>query len=146
MNKGLAIIRKYEGCRLRAYLCPANKWTIGWGNTVYEDGSAVKKGDVITQQRADALFIAITNKFAIEIRPLITATINDNQFGSLLSFAYNAGTARFRNSTLLRLVNANPNNPLIRDEFMKWNKSGGQVLNGLTRRRADEADLYFSKQ
>jgi lysozyme len=147
-----ALIRRFEGCRLRAYQCSAKVWTIGWGSTFYEDGSAVKQGDVITQERADRLFVILLDQFAAQVRPLITARVNDNQFGALLSFAYNVGVGGrlptqppgLRRSTLLRLVNANPSNAAIRLEFGKWNRAGGQVLNGLTRRRTAEADLYFT--
>jgi len=83
-------------------------WTIGWGSTFYEDGSAVRQGDVITQERADRLFVILLDQFASQVRPLITARVNDNQYGALLSFAYNAGVGALRRSTLLRLVNANP--------------------------------------
>ena len=139
-----SLIRLFEGCRLRAYQCSAKKWTIGWGNTFYEDGSSVKQGDVITQERADRLFVILLDQFAAQLRPLITARVNDNQFGALLSFAYNAGVGAFRNSTLRRLVNTNRDSNLIRLEFAKWNRAGGQVLAGLTRRRTAEADLYFT--
>ena len=139
-----ALIRRFEGCRLIAYQCSAKVWTIGWGSTFYEDGSAEKQGDVITQERADRLFVILLDQFSAQVRPLITAKVNDNQFGALLSFAYNAGVGALRRSTLLRLVNTNPANPAIRLEFSKWNRAGGQVLNGLTRRRIAEADLYFT--
>lgn len=139
-----ALIRKYEGCKLKAYQCSAKKWTIGWGNTFYEDGSSVKQGDTITQERADKLFVILLDQFAANLRPLITAKINDNQFGALLSFAYNAGMGAFSKSTLRKVVNANPNNQVIRLEFMKWTKAGGKVLLGLQRRRSAEADLYFT--
>lgn len=139
-----ALIRKYEGCKLTAYQCSAKRWTIGVGNTFYEDGSIVKQGDKITQERADRLFVILLDQFAVQLRPLITANINDNQFGALLSFAYNAGINAFRNSTLRRLVNANPNNPAIRTEFMKWTRANNQVLKGLVTRRQAEADLYFT--
>jgi lysozyme len=147
-----ALIRRFEGCKLTAYQCSARVWTIGFGATRYEDGSSVKQGDVITQERADRLFVILLDQFASQVRPLITARVNDNQFGALLSFAYNVGVGGrlptqppgLRRSTLLRLVNANPSNPAIRLEFGKWNRAGGQVLNGLTRRRQAEADLYFT--
>ena len=139
-----ALIRRFEGCKLKAYQCSAKVWTIGVGNTFYEDGSAVQPGDVITQERADRLFVILLDQFAAQVRPLIKQPLNDNQFGALLSFAYNAGVGALRRSTLLRLVNANPSNPLIRQEFMKWTKAGGQVLLGLQRRRTAEADLYFT--
>ena len=139
-----ALIRKYEGCKLKAYLCPAKKWTIGWGSTFYEDGSLVKQGDVITQERADKLFIILLDQFAAEIKPLVRKDLNDNQFGALLSFAYNAGIGAFTRSTIRKMSIANPNNQHIRAEFAKWNKAGGKVLLGLTRRRQAEADLYFT--
>ena len=139
-----ALIRKYEGCRLKAYQCSAMKWTIGWGNTFYEDGSSVKQGDVITQERADRLFAILLDQFAAQLRPLIKQPINNNQFGALLSFAYNAGINALRRSTLLRMVNENPNNPLIRQEFGKWARANNVVLKGLQRRRQAEADLYFT--
>jgi len=139
-----ALIRKYEGCKLKAYQCSAMKWTIGWGNTFYEDGSSVKQGDTITQERADRLFVILLDQFAAQLKPLITQPLTDNQFGALLSFAYNAGIGAFRNSTLRKVVNTNPNNPAVRLELQKWNKAGGKVLLGLTRRRAAEAELYFT--
>jgi lysozyme len=139
-----ALIRRFEGCKLKAYKCSAGKNTIGFGATFYEDGSAVQPGDVITQERADRLFVILLDQFAAQVRPLIKQPLNDNQFGALLSFAYNAGVGALQRSTLLKLVNANPNNPLIRQEFNKWNKAGGKVLLGLTRRRTAEADLYFT--
>lgn len=139
-----SLIRRFEGCRLRAYQCSAKVWTIGFGATRFEDGSAVRQGDVITQERADRLFVILLDQFAAGLRPLITAKINDNQFGALLSFAYNAGIGAFSRSTLRRMVNETPKNPLIRQEFAKWNKAGGQALAGLTRRRTAEADLYFT--
>jgi lysozyme len=151
-NAGIKILHDFEGLRLTSYLCPAGVWTIGYGNTFYEDGSAVKRGDVITQERADRLFVILLDQFAAQVRPLIKQPLNNNQFGALLSFAYNVGVGGrlqtqppgLRRSTLLRLVNANPNDPLIRQEFAKWTRAGGQVLNGLVRRRAAEADLYFT--
>jgi lysozyme len=139
-----ALIRRYEGCKLKAYKCSAGKNTIGFGATFYENGSAVQQGDVITQERADQLFIILLDQFAAQVRPLIKQPLNDNQFGALLSFAYNAGVGALQRSTLLKLVNANPNNPAIRQEFNKWNKAGGKVLLGLTRRRTAEAELYFT--
>jgi lysozyme len=139
-----SLIRKYEGCKLKAYHCSAKVATIGWGSTFYEDGSKVQMGDTITQERADRLFVILLDQFAAQVRPLIKQPLNDNQFGALLSFAYNAGVGALQRSTLLKLVNANPNNPLIRQEFNKWNKAGGKVLLGLTRRRTAEAELYFT--
>lgn len=150
--RGIAILHRFEQCRLKAYLCPAGKWTIGWGNTYYEDGTPVRKGDVISQARADSLFYTILGQFENDVAYLLKVPVNQNQFSALVSFAYNVGSdidlddipEGLGDSTLLKLVNANPNDPRIRDEFKKWIRSKGKVLNGLVTRRAAEADLYFS--
>ena len=140
---GKTLIKSFEGLKLAAYKCSANKDTIGYGNTFYEDGTPVKPGDKITRERAESLFELIAAEFEEKVRPLIKANLTENQYSALVSFAYNAGLGNLQKSTLLRKLNANPNDSTIRAEFMKWNKAGGKVLNGLTRRRQAEADLYF---
>jgi lysozyme len=141
---GIKLMHDFEGCKLTAYLCPANVATIGYGNTYYEDGKPVKLGDTITQERANELFNMIAEDFAKRVRTLLRVTINENQFSALVSFAYNAGVANLNKSTLLKKVNANPIDPTIDAEFLKWNKANGQVLAGLTRRRQAESKLYFT--
>jgi lysozyme len=144
MNKGIPIIRKFEGLKLKAYLCPANVWTIGYGNTFYENGSKVQEGDKITLERADKLLFFVVQKFEAEVKKLVKSDINENMLGGLTSFAFNVGAGNLAKSTLLKKVNANPNDATIRDEFNRWTKAGGKVLNGLVTRRKAEADLYFS--
>lgn len=144
LNKaGADLIKEFEGCKLKAYQCSAKKWTIGYGNTFYEDGSPVLPGHAITQQKAEQLFELIANEFADKVAKLVTTKVNENQFGALVSFAYNCGVVNLQKSTLLKKVNANPNDPTIKAEFLKWNKAGGKVLAGLTRRREAESNLYF---
>jgi lysozyme len=145
MNKGIPIIKKFEGLKLKAYLCPAGLPTIGYGNTRYEDGSTVKLGEQISIDRADRLLMHTVAQFERQVDTLVTAPINANQLGALTSFAFNVGIGNFQRSTLRKMVIANPSNAAIRAEFMKWNKAGGKVLNGLTRRRQAEADLYFTQ-
>ena len=145
LNKaGIDLMHDFEGCRLEAYLCPASVPTIGYGSTYYEDGRPVKLGDAITQERADQLFQAIAEDFAKRVRSLLKVGLNENQFSALVSFTYNVGVANLKKSTLLKKVNINPFDPTITDEFLKWNKAGGKVLAGLTRRREQEAKLYFT--
>ncbi len=144
-KKGIALIQLYEGCKLTAYLCPANVWTIGWGNTQYPNGQSVKQGDTITQKAADTLFLELVNsRYASGVYALLKTPINQNKFDALVSFAYNCGLRALNTSTLLKKVNKNPNDPTIAAEFAKWNKAGGKVLKGLTSRREAEAKLYFS--
>jgi lysozyme len=144
-QKGIDLMHQFEGLKLEAYLCPANIPTIGWGNTYYESGRKVKLGETISKERADALFLWVANSFATQVRSMLRVQLNENQFSALVSFAYNVGNANLRSSTLLKLVNANPNDPKIFDQFLRWNKAGGKELAGLTRRRQAEANLYFDK-
>ena len=144
LNKaGADLIKEFEGCKLKAYQCSAKKWTIGYGNTFYEDSSPVMPGHAISQEKANQLFELITNEFATKVTKLVTSMVTLNQFGALVSFCYNCGEANLKKSTLLKKVNVNPNDPSIRAEFLKWNKAAGKVLAGLTRRREAEANLYF---
>jgi len=144
-NKGYLLITKHEGLKLKPYLCPAKIPTIGYGNTYYPDGKRVTLLDKdITKQQAFDMFKEVANRFAKRVDALVTSNINQNQFNALVSFAYNVGTGNFSSSTLLKKVNRNPDDLTIKDEFLRWNKAGGKVLNGLTNRRNEEAILYFS--
>ena len=144
MNRGIAIIRKYEGLKLRAYICPAGLNTIGYGATFYENGTKVQPKDVITMDRADKLLHFQVKLFADEVKRVVKSNINENQLGALVSFCFNVGGAQFSRSTLARKANANPNDPTIRAEFMRWTRGGGKVLPGLVKRREEEANLYFT--
>jgi lysozyme len=152
-DKGTKLIKHFEKCRLTAYQDSKGVWTIGWGNTIYEDDKPVKKGDTITQVNADKLFTAITKGFVADVTKLTKGVVlKQQQFDSLVSFAYNVGSDLNNNgvaeglgdSTLLKLIKLNPKDPTIAGEFLKWNVSGGKVLDGLTRRRKAEAYLYFA--
>jgi lysozyme len=144
MNKGIAIIRKYEGLKLRAYICPSGLPTIGYGATFYINGSRVQIGDVITIDHADKLLHFQVKLFADEVKRIVKSNINENQLGALVSFCFNVGGAAFAKSTLARKVNANPSDPTIRNEFMRWTRGGGKVLPGLVKRREEEANLYYA--
>jgi lysozyme len=141
--EGYALIKKFEGCKLKAYKCPANVWTIGYGNTFYENGIKVKEGDVITQERAEELAKFIIDQFAVTIAPFILKPLNDNQFSACVSLAYNIGTAGFKKSSVFKKLNVNPLDATIADSFRLWNKGGGKVLPGLVKRREAEIALYF---
>ena len=143
-EKGINLIKEFEGLRLTAYRDSVGVWTIGYGNTYYENGAVVKQGDKITQERADSLFRSILDKFADGVRTSLSNPdrVSDAQFSAMVSLAYNIGIGAFKGSTLLRKVNANPCDPTIPDEFLRWNKAGGKALAGLTRRREAEAKLY----
>ena len=143
-DKGKDLIKLFEGCKLVAYKCSAAKDTIGYGNTFFEDGKPVKPGDKITQERANELFEIIAKEFADKVAPLVKSAVTPNQFAALTSFAYNAGIGNLKSSTLLKKVNANPNDPSIALEFAKWTRANNKVLLGLQRRREAETKLYFT--
>lgn len=144
-KEGYNLITKFEGLSLKPYLCSAKIPTIGYGNTYYPDGKRVTLLDKeINKQYAFDIFKEVADRFAKRVDTLVTSNINQNQFNALVSFAYNVGTGNFASSTLLKKVNKNPNDLTIRNEFLRWNKAGGKVINGLTNRRNEEATVYFS--
>jgi len=143
INKaGKDLIKRFEGCKLKAYKCPAGVWTIGFGNTFYEDGSKVEEGDIISQERADELFDVIISDFVKMTDLLVKSDVTENNFSALVSFTFNVGTGNLKKSTLLKKVNIDPKDPTIKAEFMKWTRANNVVLKGLVRRREAEAKLY----
>ncbi len=138
-EKGKALIKKYEGLRLEAYICPAGVLTIGYGHT-----SEVKAGDKITESQAEELLVEDLVDFEQEVLQMVKSPLRQGQFDALVSFAYNLGSTNLRSSTLLKKVNTNPDDPTIAFEFGKWVRAGGRVLNGLVTRRAEESQLYYS--
>ena len=136
---GIELIKGFESCQLAAYLCPAGKWTIGYGHT----GPDVKPGLTITQQQAEQLLINDLVQFERRVNDLVTVQINQNQFDALVSFSYNLGVGALQKSTLLRLLNAGSYQPAA-DEFPRWKRAGGNVVAGLTRRRYAERQLFLT--
>lgn len=152
-TKGYLLIAGFEGLRLKPYLCSAGVPTIGYGNTFYPNGRKVTMRDnPITKDYAFEMLKVVADMFARDVDMLVTSNVNQNQFNALVSFAFNLGSdidadnipEGLGDSSLLRKVNANPNDAAIAKEFIKWNKAGGRVLDGLTKRRIAESTLYFS--
>lgn len=143
-NSGIELIKQFEGFRSAPYKCPAGIPTIGYGATFYANGKKVTMADApITEAGAVELLKSMLVSFEKYVDSYCIDTITQNQFDALVSFCYNVGPANLKASTLLKKVNANPNDPIIRAEFLKWNKGGGRVLQGLVRRREAESNLYF---
>ena len=145
-NNGFDLIKKFEGCKLKAYKCSANVWTIGWGSTFYDTKGEfpVKEGDTCTQDEADLLFLKTLQAFVNCVRNRVKLGISQNKFDAMVSLAYNIGCGAFSKSTLLKKVIANPNDPSIGNSFLSWNKANKKVIKGLTNRRTAEATLYFT--
>ena len=146
-DKCIELIKQFEGLSLKAYICPAGIATIGYGNTRWQDNRRVELGEQITMSGATKLLQFYVNKFASDLPDM---KLNQNQFDAIVSFVYNVGMANFKFSTLFKLIKANPQDPNIRDEFMKWTKARDtktdslRILKGLVKRREAEANLYFA--
>ena len=143
-QRGIALIKEFEGLRLSAYPDPGSgnePWTIGIGTTVYPDGRKVKRGDKITEQEALNFLRIDLAKFEAEVNRLVKVKLNQNQFDALVSLVYNIGAGAFAKSTLLRLLNAGDYRG-AEDQFARWNRAGVNVMPGLVRRRSAEAHLF----
>ena len=138
-KKCIDLVKSFEGFKANAYKCPAGVWTIGYGTT-----ENVEPGDIVTEEQAEAMLLEDLLEASAAIDQLVEPPVTQNQYDALTSFIYNVGREAFRNSTLLKLVNAG-NLYGAGAQFLRWNKAGGQVLAGLSRRRAAEAALFESK-
>lgn len=136
-QKGIELIKKLEGCRLEAYKCPAGIWTIGYGHT-----KGVKDGQIITQEQAEEFLREDLRIFEQAVESCVKVPLSQNQFDALVSFCYNCGSGALKTSTLLRLLNEG-NYSSAADQFLRWNKAGGKVLVGLTRRREEEREMFL---
>ena len=144
-QKGLELIKQFEGLSLTPYVCAGGINTIGYGNTYYTNGKKVTLQDKpITKEQAEELLKFSLSTYEKAVDSFCRDDISQSQFDALVSFAYNLGSKALQGSTLIKKVNANPKDVTIADEFLKWNKANGRVLAGLTKRRQAEANLYFS--
>lgn len=144
-ENGYKLIQEFEGLSLVPYLCSAKVATIGYGATFYPSGKKVTMQDKpISLLTAKWMLKETADKFAADVDKMIKSNINQNQFNAIVSLAYNIGLAGLAKSSLLRKVNANPSDLTITNSFLVWNKAGGKINNGLTKRRTIEAKLYFA--
>lgn len=133
-----ALLKKFEGCKLKAYRCPANVCTIGYGHTSAAGTPTVIDGMTITQKQADDILWQDLVKYETAVQGLVTQDLTQHQFDVLVDFAYNAGVGALKSSTLLKKINAGDFDA-VPAELMKWTKGGGKVLPGLVRRRQAES-------
>ena len=138
-QRGIDLIKQFEGLRLEAYLCPAGVWTIGYGST-----RDVKKGDKITAAEAGEMMAADLLPFERDVSRLVKVPLDQCQFDALVCFAYNVGGGALASSTLLKLLNAGDYAGAA-GQFARWNKANGKQLAGLTRRREAERALFEGK-
>ena len=139
----LAVIKKWEGCKLKAYKDGGGVWTIGYGTTFYPDGSKVKAGDVCTMEQAEQWLQIHCNNLVFEILHEVKSTLKENQLTALVCFVYNIGMGAFKKSTMLKLLNEGKYGEAA-GQFPRWNKDNGKEVQGLTNRRLDEQKLFLS--
>ena len=130
---GLDLIKEFEGCKLTAYQDSVGVWTVGFGST----GRDVCKGLSITQDEAEKRLRKHLEGVERAIDRLVTVPLTQGEFDALCSFVYNLGEGAFAKSTLLKMLNASDYDGAAQ-QFLRWDKAGGQVLAGLTRRRQAE--------
>ena len=138
--EGLALIKKFEGCELKAYQCSAGVWTIGYGHT-----KDVVEGMEITQEQAEQMLVDELHEYESYINKYVTVALSQNQFDALVSWVYNLGPANLRASTMLKVLNSGEYED-VPAQMKRWNKAGGKVLEGLIRRREAEACLFVGKE
>ena len=136
-KKGIDLIKRFEGCRLKAYRCPAGVWTIGYGHT-----NNVRPDDIITQNDAEELLKRDLKVHEDNVKRVVKIALTQNQFDALVSFEYNVGYGAFANSTLLKLLNAGNYNGASK-QFERWVYAGDRVLEGLVKRRKEEKGLFL---
>ena len=135
-EEGKALIKKFEGCELKAYRCPVGKLTLGFGHV-----KGVKEGDEWTKEKAEAMLDKELKEYEGYINDLVNVQLNQNQFDALVAWIYNLGPTNFRTSTLRKKLTPETMHEVPR-EIRRWNKANGEVLKGLVRRREAEALLF----
>ena len=138
-----ALLKKFEGCKLKAYKCPAGIWTIGYGHTSAAGTPTVMEGMAITQKQADDILRQDLVKYETAVYEIVKQPLTQHQFDVVVDFAYNAGVGALKSSTLLKKINAGDFDA-VPAELMKWTKGGGKVLPGLVRRRQAESAWWSS--
>ena len=130
------LVKFFEGFEGKAYLCPANVWTIGYGRT-----KNVQEGDRITKVQAERDLLEELEEFAEQVLNSVKVELTQNELDALTSWTYNLGVGNLNSSTLLKKLNTGDKDS-VPSEMLRWNKAAGKVLAGLTRRREAEAKLW----
>jgi lysozyme len=139
------LLKKFEGCKLKAYRCPAGICTIGYGHTSAAGKPLVNDGMTITQEQAEEILKRDLERYETAVALLVKPDLTQNQFDVLVDFAYNAGVGNLKSSTMLKKINSGDLDA-VPDELMKWTKGGGKVLPGLVRRRQAEGAWWNAHQ
>ncbi len=137
--EGLSLIKKFEGCELKAYRCAANVLTIGYGTI-----KNVTEGMEITQEEAETLLQEEMHEYEGYINDMVKVPLEQHQFDAMVSWVFNLGSGNLSSSTLLKKLN-NSEYDEVPAQIRRWNKAGGKVLDGLIRRREAEALMFMNQ-
>ena len=135
-NKGTDLIRQFEGFRAHAYQDAVGVWTIGYGHT-----KGVTPNMVITSAEGEKMLKDELQEYENYVNELVTVPLHQHQFDALVSWTYNLGPSNLKSSTMLRVLNEGKYDE-VPAQMLRWNKAGGKELEGLTRRRQAEADMF----
>jgi lysozyme len=135
-EEGISLIKKFEGCKLEAYLDAVDVPTIAYGRT-----KDVKIGDICTQQQAEDWLEEELVEYEGYVNEAVKVELTQPQFDSIVSWTYNLGPSNLNRSSMLRVLNASDYDN-VPEQIMRWNKAGGRVLAGLVRRREAEAEMF----
>ena len=135
-QEGISLIKSFEGCELTAYRCSANVPTIGFGHT-----AGVSDGDTCTQEEAETMLAEDLVEFEDYVKNYVEFELQQNEFDALVAWTYNLGPKNLSESTLLKELNAG-NLEEVPRQMKRWNRAGGEVLDGLIRRREAESRLF----
>ena len=138
-NEGISLIKKFEGCELESYKDAVGVWTIGYGHT-----KNVKEGMSISKEQADNMLLNELDEYCEYVENAVEVDLEQCQIDALVSWTYNLGPTNLKNSTMLKVLN-NKDFEQVPNEIKRWNKAGGEVLDGLIRRREAEALLFQGK-
>ena len=136
---GIDLIKHFEGGELEAYQCAAGVWTIGYGHT-----KGVQPGDQWSESHANHMLEVELEEYENYVSTAVTVPLSQNQFDALVSWVYNLGNGNLTSSTMLKVLNSG-DYAGVPAQILRWNKAGGKVLDGLTRRRQAEADMFEGK-
>ena len=137
--EGLSLIKKFEGCELKAYRCAANVLTIGYGVT-----KGVTEDMEISQEEAESLLQEEMHEYEGYINDMVKVPLEQHQFDAMVSWVFNLGSGNLSSSTLLKKLN-NSEYDEVPAQIRRWNKAGGKVLDGLIRRREAEAKMFMNE-
>lgn len=139
-QEGLELIKKFEGCELKAYQDSVGVWTIGYGHT-----KNVEEGDEITKEESEEMLADEMEEYEGYINDNVECDLSQNQFDCLVSWVYNLGPSNLKSSTMLKVLNDDDYDG-VPQQIKRWNRAGGKVLDGLVRRREAEALLFEGKE